>query len=63
MMGFRFLHLGEGLLFGLSWLGESVSSVLSCGTVVKIPSIVRCYQSCRGKKFNLIVTNCYFVLS
>ena len=43
MMGFRFLHLGEGLHFGLSWLGESVSSVLSCGKVVKIPLIVRCY--------------------
>ena len=27
----------------LSWLGGSVSFVLSCGKVVKIPSIVRCY--------------------
>ncbi len=42
-MGFRFLYLGEGLHFGLSWLGESVSFVLSCGKVVEISSIVRCY--------------------
>ena len=42
LMGFRFPAFGEGLLLGLS-LGGSVSFVLSCEKVVKIPSIVRCY--------------------
>ena len=40
--------MGEGLLLWLSWLGGSVSFVLSCGKVAVI-------QSCRGNLFNLIV--------
>ncbi len=34
--------MGEGLLFGLSWLDGSVSTVLSERKVVKVSSILRC---------------------
>ncbi len=34
--------MGEGLLLGLSWLGGSVSAMLSEGKVVKVSSILCC---------------------
>jgi hypothetical protein len=44
--------MGEGLLLGLSWLGGSVSAVLSERKVVKVSSVLRCFvQTCRGKFF------------
>ncbi len=48
--------MGEGLLLGLSWLSESVSSVLSCGKVVKIFNCLLLSKHVEVKKnFNLIV--------
>ena len=37
--------MGEGLLFGLSWLDGSVSTVLSERKVVKVSSILRCLSN------------------
>jgi hypothetical protein len=37
--------MGEGLLFGLSWLDGLVSTVLSERKVVKVSSILRCLSN------------------
>jgi hypothetical protein len=37
--------MGEGLLFGLSWLDGSVSTVLSERKVVKVSSVLRCLSN------------------
>jgi hypothetical protein len=37
--------MGEGLLFGLSWLDGSVSTVLSERKVVKVSSVFRCLSN------------------
>jgi hypothetical protein len=56
MMVLDFLHMGEGLLLGLSWLGGTVSAVLSERKVVKVSSVLCCL-------FNHVEVNFFYLTS